>query len=49
MNKCYTRYPQKARRQGAARKVWLFHTDEAQRRMRAFWGIILPAACNIYY
>ena len=41
MDKCYTRYPQKARRQGAARKAWLFHADEPQRRLRAFWGITL--------
>jgi len=39
--KCYTRYPQKAHRQGAGRKAWLFHADEPQRRMRTFWGITL--------
>jgi len=46
MDKCYTRYPQKARRQGAARKAWLFHADEPQRCMRAFWGITLRGGEN---
>ena len=41
MNKLCIRDPQKARRQGAERKAWLFHIDEPQRRMRAFWGIAL--------
>ena len=41
MNKECIRDPQKVRRQGAGRKLWSFHTDEPQRRMRTFWGITL--------
>lgn len=41
MNMLCIRDSQKTRRQGAGRKVWSFHVDEPQRRMRAFWEITL--------